>query len=129
MNLRSCSDFPVYHTAFDSYSWMTNYGDPLFQRHVAGELSFSFSFIHKWICTDNLSIKYCLEDNVISVLCYLSCRNLGTSSPSPGWWFNYTIQLPLLCSSVAGTHVIFFWLCLEFFSVCLCLVRGLGNIA
>lgn len=28
-------DFPVYHTAFDSYSWMTNYGDPLFQRHVA----------------------------------------------------------------------------------------------
>ncbi|KAF8403422.1 hypothetical protein HHK36_011525 [Tetracentron sinense] len=28
-------DFPVYHTAFDSYDWMTNYGDPLFQRHVA----------------------------------------------------------------------------------------------
>ncbi|XP_059427921.1 probable glutamate carboxypeptidase AMP1 isoform X2 [Corylus avellana] len=28
-------DFPVYHTAFDSYSWMTNYGDPLFRRHVA----------------------------------------------------------------------------------------------
>ncbi|KDP21928.1 hypothetical protein JCGZ_03066 [Jatropha curcas] len=28
-------DFPVYHTAFDSYEWMTNYGDPLFHRHVA----------------------------------------------------------------------------------------------
>ncbi|KAA8516852.1 hypothetical protein F0562_017330 [Nyssa sinensis] len=28
-------DFPVYHTAFDSYNWMANYGDPLFQRHVA----------------------------------------------------------------------------------------------
>ncbi|WKA01483.1 hypothetical protein VitviT2T_019764 [Vitis vinifera] len=28
-------DFPVYHTAFDSYNWMTNHGDPLFQRHVA----------------------------------------------------------------------------------------------
>ncbi|XP_059646533.1 probable glutamate carboxypeptidase AMP1 isoform X2 [Cornus florida] len=28
-------DFPVYHTAFDSYSWMANYGDPLFHRHVA----------------------------------------------------------------------------------------------
>ncbi|CBI39092.3 unnamed protein product, partial [Vitis vinifera] len=28
-------DFPVYHTAFDSYDWMTNHGDPLFQRHVA----------------------------------------------------------------------------------------------
>ncbi|KAI9090601.1 hypothetical protein K1719_028454 [Acacia pycnantha] len=28
-------DFPVYHTAFDSYNWMTQYGDPLFQRHVA----------------------------------------------------------------------------------------------
>ncbi|GFP89898.1 probable glutamate carboxypeptidase 2, partial [Phtheirospermum japonicum] len=29
------SDFPVYHTAFDSYDWMTKVGDPLFQRHVA----------------------------------------------------------------------------------------------
>ncbi|XP_028116860.1 probable glutamate carboxypeptidase AMP1 isoform X2 [Camellia sinensis] len=29
-------DFPVYHTAFDSYNWMIKYGDPLFQRHVAG---------------------------------------------------------------------------------------------
>ncbi|XP_057980562.1 probable glutamate carboxypeptidase AMP1 [Malania oleifera] len=28
-------DFPVYHTAFDSYIWMSNYGDPLFHRHVA----------------------------------------------------------------------------------------------
>ncbi|OVA00857.1 Transferrin receptor-like [Macleaya cordata] len=28
-------DFPVYHTAFDSFDWMTKYGDPLFHRHVA----------------------------------------------------------------------------------------------
>ncbi|XP_061372119.1 probable glutamate carboxypeptidase AMP1 [Gastrolobium bilobum] len=28
-------DFPVYHTAFDSYNWMTEYGDPFFLRHVA----------------------------------------------------------------------------------------------
>ncbi|XP_049381066.1 probable glutamate carboxypeptidase AMP1 [Solanum stenotomum] len=28
-------DFPVYHTAFDSYNWMVNFGDPFFQRHVA----------------------------------------------------------------------------------------------
>lgn len=28
-------DFPVYHTAFDSYNWMINFGDPFFQRHVA----------------------------------------------------------------------------------------------
>ncbi|PON44925.1 Peptidase [Parasponia andersonii] len=28
-------DFPVYHTAFDSYDWMRSYGDPFFQRHVA----------------------------------------------------------------------------------------------
>ncbi|PIN18265.1 Transferrin receptor and related proteins containing the protease-associated (PA) domain [Handroanthus impetiginosus] len=27
-------DFPVYHTAFDSYDWMINFGDPSFQRHV-----------------------------------------------------------------------------------------------
>ena len=36
MNLHSYTDFPVYHTAFDSYEWMTNNGDPLFHRHVAG---------------------------------------------------------------------------------------------
>ncbi|GAB2272544.1 hypothetical protein Dimus_007367 [Dionaea muscipula] len=28
-------DFPVYHTAFDSYDWMITYGDPFFHRHVA----------------------------------------------------------------------------------------------
>ncbi|XP_047955969.1 probable glutamate carboxypeptidase AMP1 isoform X2 [Salvia hispanica] len=28
-------DFPAYHTAFDSYDWMMNFGDPLFHRHVA----------------------------------------------------------------------------------------------
>nr|GLL36498.1 probable glutamate carboxypeptidase 2 [Ipomoea trifida] len=28
-------DFPVYHTAFDSYDWMIKFGDPLFQRHMA----------------------------------------------------------------------------------------------
>ncbi|XVE75809.1 hypothetical protein DITRI_Ditri12bG0122000 [Diplodiscus trichospermus] len=28
-------DFPVYHTAFDSFSWMINYADPFFWRHVA----------------------------------------------------------------------------------------------
>ncbi|XP_044507787.1 probable glutamate carboxypeptidase AMP1 isoform X2 [Mangifera indica] len=28
-------DFPVYHTAFDSYAWMVNHADPFFQRHVA----------------------------------------------------------------------------------------------
>ncbi|XP_024188888.1 probable glutamate carboxypeptidase AMP1 [Rosa chinensis] len=28
-------DFPVYHTAFDSYDWMREFGDPLFHRHVA----------------------------------------------------------------------------------------------
>ncbi|KAI3520420.1 hypothetical protein L1887_09835 [Cichorium endivia] len=28
-------DFPVYHTAFDSYEWMVKYGDPFFHRHVA----------------------------------------------------------------------------------------------
>ncbi|XP_021718250.1 probable glutamate carboxypeptidase AMP1 [Chenopodium quinoa] len=29
------TDFPVYHTAFDSYDWMLNHGDPLFHRHAA----------------------------------------------------------------------------------------------
>ncbi|KAF9680760.1 hypothetical protein SADUNF_Sadunf06G0155100 [Salix dunnii] len=28
-------DFPVYHTAFDSYEWLTKHADPLFHRHVA----------------------------------------------------------------------------------------------
>lgn len=36
----SLADFPVYHTAFDSYNWMVNFGDPFFQRHVAGSYLF-----------------------------------------------------------------------------------------
>ncbi|OMO51891.1 hypothetical protein CCACVL1_29512 [Corchorus capsularis] len=28
-------DFPVYHTAFDTFNWMINYADPFFRRHVA----------------------------------------------------------------------------------------------
>ncbi|CAN1772798.1 Probable glutamate carboxypeptidase AMP1 [Linum perenne] len=28
-------DFPVYHTAFDSYDWIVKHADPLFHRHVA----------------------------------------------------------------------------------------------
>ncbi|KAG4137776.1 hypothetical protein ERO13_D07G092700v2 [Gossypium hirsutum] len=28
-------DFPVYHTAFDSFNWMINNADPFFWRHVA----------------------------------------------------------------------------------------------
>ncbi|CAN8279328.1 unnamed protein product [Cochlearia groenlandica] len=29
------ADYPVYHTAFDSYDWMIHNADPLFHRHVA----------------------------------------------------------------------------------------------
>ncbi|CAH8381611.1 unnamed protein product [Eruca vesicaria subsp. sativa] len=29
------ADYPVYHTAFDSYEWMVRNADPLFHRHVA----------------------------------------------------------------------------------------------
>ncbi|GLT36037.1 hypothetical protein SLA2020_104420 [Shorea laevis] len=29
------SDFPVYHTAFDSFDWMVNNADPFFHRHLA----------------------------------------------------------------------------------------------
>lgn len=28
-------DYPVYHSLYDNYMWMENFGDPLFQRHVA----------------------------------------------------------------------------------------------
>ncbi|KAG8098490.1 hypothetical protein GUJ93_ZPchr0013g34399 [Zizania palustris] len=31
----NCAEFPVYHTALDSYNWMEMHGDPLFLRHVA----------------------------------------------------------------------------------------------
>ncbi|KAJ6330619.1 hypothetical protein OIU76_009254 [Salix suchowensis] len=34
MESYTCSDFPVYHTAFDSYEWLTKHADPLFHRHV-----------------------------------------------------------------------------------------------
>ncbi|XP_031474368.1 probable glutamate carboxypeptidase AMP1 [Nymphaea colorata] len=28
-------DYPVYHTAYDSYEWIKKFGDPVFLRHVA----------------------------------------------------------------------------------------------
>ncbi|XP_068641879.1 probable glutamate carboxypeptidase PLA3 [Aristolochia californica] len=34
VNLYYGKDFPVYHTAFDTFEWMKKYGDPLFHRHV-----------------------------------------------------------------------------------------------
>ncbi|CAF2059242.1 unnamed protein product [Brassica napus] len=34
------SDYPVYHTAFDSYDWMIHNADPLFHRHVASNALF-----------------------------------------------------------------------------------------
>ncbi|GMH10679.1 hypothetical protein Nepgr_012520 [Nepenthes gracilis] len=34
-NYSFARDFPVYHTAFDSYEWMIAHGDPFFHRHVA----------------------------------------------------------------------------------------------
>ncbi|KAF3785504.1 putative glutamate carboxypeptidase 2 [Nymphaea thermarum] len=30
-----CADYPVYHTAYDSYEWIKKFGDPVFLRHVA----------------------------------------------------------------------------------------------
>ncbi|CAN6892428.1 unnamed protein product [Brassica oleracea] len=35
------SDYPVSHTAFDSYDWMIHNVDPLFHRHVASNALFS----------------------------------------------------------------------------------------
>ncbi|KAF3559439.1 hypothetical protein F2Q69_00011504 [Brassica cretica] len=34
-------DYPVYHTAFESYDWMIHNADPLFHRHVASNPLFS----------------------------------------------------------------------------------------
>ncbi|KAI4341306.1 hypothetical protein MLD38_026042 [Melastoma candidum] len=28
-------DYPAYHTAYDTYEWMSSHGDPMFKRHVA----------------------------------------------------------------------------------------------
>lgn len=39
-----CADYPVYHSVYDNYNWMSKYGDPLFRRHVAGKgIFFSLS--------------------------------------------------------------------------------------
>jgi N-acetylated-alpha-linked acidic dipeptidase len=30
------ADYAVYHSLYDDFIWMEKFGDPLFQRHVAG---------------------------------------------------------------------------------------------
>lgn len=73
-----CTDFPVYHTAFDSFSWMEKYGDPSFQRHVAGQLSLSLSTCYLTIVSySDLSIDYC---NICgSLSCFICFMFLGDS--------------------------------------------------
>ncbi|MBA0846577.1 hypothetical protein Goshw_004089 [Gossypium schwendimanii] len=38
-------DFPVYHTAFDSFNWMINNADPFFWRHVADNTALLFDML------------------------------------------------------------------------------------
>lgn len=88
MNLHSCSDFPVYHTAFDAYDWMVNFGDPLFQRHVAGQHTIIIC-PQKYLLSGFFIIDLKTITLLLKVQCYfccgfLSCWNMGTSSPSPG---------------------------------------------
>lgn len=28
--------YPVYHSMYDDFVWMSKFGDPMFRRHVAG---------------------------------------------------------------------------------------------
>lgn len=120
-------DFPVYHTAFDSYDWMTKFGDPLFHRHVAGQL---LHFLYTFMC-QICPYKYTLRLNLRS-LCFLSCWNMGSYSPPPGWWFNPPFQLLFLCGSVKGINLprfsfhFFFFMCNSYNTIFLftfCLVE------
>lgn len=116
MNLHACSDFPVYHTAFDVYDWMVNFGDPLFQRHVAGQ--HTILIVHKSFCYLVFLIDLKTITLLLKVQCYfscgfLSCWNMGTSSPSPGWRFNSTFQFPHLCGSINGVNLL--WVVLRTF--------------
>ncbi|KAJ4981637.1 hypothetical protein NE237_032474 [Protea cynaroides] len=50
----------VYHTAFDSYDWMTQYADPSFHRHMAGTISdyISRRFVYMLIASLLLGILF-----------------------------------------------------------------------
>lgn len=76
------SDFPVYHTAFDSYDWMTNFGDPLFHRHVAGYL---FLFLHIIFMLQFLSIK-------VSVKFLIDVMNITFTVKSSIFWFSQLLE-------------------------------------
>ncbi|KAH0874032.1 LOW QUALITY PROTEIN: hypothetical protein HID58_071394 [Brassica napus] len=40
-SLTDGADYPVYHTAFDSYDWMIHNADPLFHRHKLKEQAYN----------------------------------------------------------------------------------------
>ncbi|KAL9661380.1 hypothetical protein QQ045_026204 [Rhodiola kirilowii] len=42
-NLQFGTGYPVYHSLYDDFVWMKKFGDPMFQRHVAGDCNFLFS--------------------------------------------------------------------------------------
>nr|GLL24645.1 probable glutamate carboxypeptidase 2 isoform X2 [Ipomoea trifida] len=86
-------DFPVYHTAFDSYDWMVNSGDPLFHRHVAAtEIEEEVKKLSKDETMDGLCIlkRRMLNDRLI-----FAERGFLDGDGLPGkQWFKHLVYGP-----------------------------------
>ncbi|RVW25071.1 putative glutamate carboxypeptidase AMP1 [Vitis vinifera] len=94
-------DFPVYYTAFDSYNWMTNHGDPLFQHHVAVSGVWGLLALH-------LADDPILPFNYVSyteqlwelLLTVLLSATLGTTQISYATWVKGTVSLHPITASI-----------------------------
>ncbi|XP_050229085.1 probable glutamate carboxypeptidase AMP1 [Mercurialis annua] len=83
-------DFPVYHTAFDSFEWMIKDGDPLFHRHVAVVAVWGLIAIH--LADDSI-----LPFDYLSYAAQLQEHNFILSN-----LLNQSISLDTLSTSIQG---------------------------
>ena len=65
----------------------------------------SLVILNDFLIGKKLLIHLVILRCIFSVLCCISYWSLGTSGPSPGWWFHSSFQLWFICKSITGVHL------------------------
>ncbi|KAL6327711.1 hypothetical protein AAG906_022901 [Vitis piasezkii] len=99
--------FLIFQSTFDSYNWMTNHGDPLFQRHVAAlhdDPILPFNYVSYTTIMGTATHRPFVSTLGNHSICELSCNNLfswgGTTQISYATWVKGTVSLHPITASI-----------------------------